>query len=167
MLVVISVCYTAPIPDAEQPYMVDRWVLESAQLMNQYRDKSEPFCLDSRLLKAAKAHAEYIVKNSDYDHIETEGKPGFTGTGVLARAKAQGFNRGVSENINKGCADDFKCTVNAWVNSKGHLKNIQKTGYTRFGIAKVPDPNDKYNTIWVMMTGKSDGDSSNVCYKTA
>jgi uncharacterized protein YkwD len=51
-----------------------------------------PVRADERVTAAARAHAEYLARNRAGGHDETPGQPGFTGTQVLERLTAQGYN---------------------------------------------------------------------------
>ena len=134
--------------------VVDHWVFTMAKWENRQRPANERFCVDASLVLASQDQAAYLAKNGKYEHVQTPGKPGFTGVSLLDRAKVYGFHGGVTENLMRGCGNNLACVVSAWVKSPGHLKNIRTPGYTRFGAARAVNPSDPSKPIWVMMTGK-------------
>ena len=112
-------------------------------LVNLHRKANglDPLAMESSLRKAARGHSEDMVARSYFCHSYTpsgcdEYKPGDPESTPDGRAKAQGYNGRVGENI----AADSSSGVSAqsmftqWKNSPGHNANMLGTDYYVFGM---------------------------------
>lgn len=114
--------------------------------MNLYRDwlGLEPMTIDPALQAAAEAHAEYYRLNyGDPNlsgmglHMETPGKPGFTGADMQDRAEAQGYEGWVNENV--GLSGSMLASLDWFMDTINHRLPIIDPRYTEVGLATVND----------------------------
>lgn len=104
---------------------------------------------------AAQAHANYYRLNiGDPDlagmglHREKPGNPGFTGEDLLARARAQGYEGSVNENI--GLTGSLSASVNAFLGTVNHRLPLLDPRYQHIGFGTV---NEGTVRIEVLMVG--------------
>ncbi len=113
--------------------------------------------LSSPLGQAAQKHAENMARKNYFSHTS------LNGSSVGDRVKAQGYQYSyVGENIAAGKTTSAK-TIQQWMNSSGHRKNILKRDYTEIGFGYAYNEKSKYKHYWVQVFGKSrdsDEDSS-------
>ncbi len=117
-------------------------IAEMLRTNTEYRATLRRQIYSASLTRAAKSHADYMAKTSDFAHRGDNGTPG-------TRAAKAGYDGEVSENIGRGYAsveDVFK----AWRNSKSHWESIQ-ADYKEvgFGFAVARDG----TTFWVVLYG--------------
>ena len=107
-----------------------------------------PVRRDARLATAAQGHAEDLLRRDYYEHRSPEG-----GT-PADRARAAGFERPslVAENIAKGLFTPAE-TVERWMDSAGHRKNIlrRRVTATGFGVAVGPGEGECFDVLWVQL----------------
>lgn len=118
---------TAP-QSVEKPSVSGLSVNGILQLVNYERNVAglESLSFDGTLNEMAAIRAQEIVEKWDHERPD--------GTKVSALAAEYGFRyRLLGENLAKGFSTSEK-TVNAWMNSEGHRKNIMGA-YSRTGIA--------------------------------
>ena len=105
------------------------------ELHNQARSQSGvgQLCLDSRLVRAARLHAQDMIANDYFSHYSLDGRdPG-------DRISAQGYNwRTYGENIAMGSSgySTPQSTFDGWMNSAGHRSNILSSSFTELGIGE-------------------------------
>ena len=104
------------------------------QLHNQKRkDRGlKPFCVHPKLLKAARAHSEDMIKRDYFSH-NTKGR----NEGPCERVKRYGYRfRLCAENIAWGQrnAGDPGNIMQDWMKSDGHRKNILKGKLRQVGV---------------------------------
>ena len=94
----------------------------------------KPLCVDPTLTKAARAHSNEMIVKDYFAHAS------FNGTFLGERLDRSGYSwRTVGENIARGAGpssmpdDRFK----AWMESKGHRKNILNDDFREVGIGSV------------------------------
>ncbi len=114
-----------------------------------------PLIRHPALEAAAQAHAEYYRLNSgDPDlagmglHREKPGNPGFTGEDMLARARAQGYEGSVNENI--GLTGSLSASVDAFLGTVNHRLPLLDPRYQHIGFGTV---NKDTVRIEVLMVG--------------
>lgn len=146
ILIVIAIVspLTAPIPTVAQEGQNE---LDLAlERMNLYRSwlGLEPMHIDPALQAAAEAHAEYYRLNyGDPNlsgmglHYETPGNPGFTGETMLDRARAQGYEGWVNENV--GLSGSMLWSLDWFMGTINHRLPILDPRYTEVGLAIVND----------------------------
>ncbi|MHB1007130.1 MAG: CAP domain-containing protein [Chloroflexota bacterium] len=116
---------TAPATGSTQQIALD--------LVNAYRAQAgaRPLTLSDALNRATGSHASYYVQNYGDPalaglglHKETPGKPGFTGTDILARAFAAGYTDffGVDENV--GLVGDARKMIDWAMGTVSHRWNL-------------------------------------------
>lgn len=126
------------------------------ELINQQRNSNglSSLSFDSSLAVIARGHSQDMAKNNYFSHINLQGQ------NAIARGNQQGYpcrkdygsyyTYGISENIfdthhdttyNGITVNDFESievmaqkTVNGWMNSPGHRKNILTSTFDREGI---------------------------------
>ena len=106
-----------------------------------------PVRRDARLDQAAQGHAEDQLRRSYYEHRSPEG-----GT-AASRARAAGVRSSlVAENIAKGLFTPAE-TVDRWMDSSGHRKNIllRRATATGLGVAVGPGEEECFDVLWVQL----------------
>ncbi|MGV8949672.1 MAG: CAP domain-containing protein [Cypionkella sp.] len=112
-----------------------------------------PLRSDPRLTAAAEGHAKAMAVQNFFSH---DGKNGST---PARRIKAQGYRyRVMAENIAAGNASPER-TMDQWIHSAGHLRNLLNCRYSDTGIALViqaddqPLPGQRYalKSYWVQV----------------
>ncbi|MHB1134801.1 MAG: CAP domain-containing protein [Chloroflexota bacterium] len=132
-------------PPATAPGTPQQAALE---LVNHYRALAgaAPLTLDPRVQQAAQAHANYYVLNYGDPklagmglHVETPGKPGFTGASMGDRAKAAGYT-GYSMDENFGLVGDAKRMIEWCMDTVNHRWNMihPSAVHLGYGIASKP-----------------------------
>ncbi len=123
---------------------------EALEAVNRLRGEHgrEPVRRDRRLEAAAQGHAEDLLRRSYYDHRSPQG-----GT-PASRTRAAGFAPPgvVAENIAKGLFTPGE-TVDRWMNSPGHRKNIllRRVTATGLGVAVGPGELECFDVLWVQL----------------
>ncbi len=108
-----------------------------------------PVVFDLPLLKAARWHSYYNLKNG-LGHIETPGRPGFTGRTPSERVRRAGAaGTGASENATAGMNDPWICHSGFVMDvglgpggmqpERGHRRNILDRQWRIVGVGAVPD----------------------------
>ncbi len=98
---------------------------------------------EDRLAMAAATHAQDMIRKGFFGHTLSNGST------IGNRARQQSYGPCViSENIAKG-HPDLKQVLRAWMNSRGHRRNILHADVVDFGLVRGGD------NIWVMMLGRS------------
>ncbi len=140
------------------------------KLVNEERTKKQLSNLsyDNVLESIAQAHSNDMANNTYLEHINSRGedaiargrKAGYScekDYGVVGTTRTQ--SSGIGENLAltplgdvQGCGSVFdadaiaRCTVQGWMNSEEHRKNILTAIYDREGIGIVRNKNDFYIT---------------------
>ena len=115
------------------------------ELVNKERNARglKSLTLDPTLTKAANIRAKEIV--TLFSHTRPNNTICFT---VL---KEVGYSyMACGENIAGGYSTSSK-TVEEWMNSPGHRRNILSAGFSRLGVGYVYIPNSEYGYYWVQM----------------
>lgn len=87
-----------------------------------------PFCVDSRLTRAAREHSRDMIERDYFSHY-TKGK----GWDPGKRLDREGYDwRTYGENIGSNSAPDRM--FRAWMDSSGHRRNILDKGFREIGI---------------------------------
>ncbi|MDE6706909.1 MAG: hypothetical protein K2K06_02590 [Oscillospiraceae bacterium] len=98
------------------------------------------------LNELACVRAEEISRPDCFSHDRPDGSGCFS----LLKAEKSAFKYATSgENIAAGRADPVS-TVEQWMNSDGHRKNILNDKYTHIGIGYYYSPDAEYNYYWSM-----------------
>ena len=133
----------APLADLDR---VRRLALAEVNVVRQERGLA-PLQAESRLDRAAQAHAEDMLRRAYYDHVSPEGdSPG-------KRVRAAGYPRPrtVTENIAKGPFAPAE-VVQRWMNSSGHRRNILRRSATEMGLGVAFGENaNGFETVWVQV----------------
>lgn len=96
-----------------------------------------PLRMDARLKAAAAVHAQAMARQDFFSHR------GKDGSNFGQRIRAQGYRyRAAAENIAAGHAE-ATATMQQWLNSPGHRKNLLNCRYTATGIAMAFQANDR------------------------
>ena len=123
---------------------------EAHERVNRLRRENglAPVRRDPRLAAAAQGHAEDLLGRGYYEHRSPEGDT------PASRARAAGFERPqqVSENIAKGLFTPAE-TVDRWMDSSGHRRNIlrRRATATGLGVAVGPGETECYDVLWVQL----------------
>jgi uncharacterized protein YkwD len=99
---------------------------------------------DTRLARAARAHAADMDRRNYFEHIS----PG--GASFDDRVSARGYRWStVGENIAAGQTTP-RAVVRAWIRSKGHCQNIMSRAYTEIGVGTATGGPSPYGgPTWV------------------
>lgn len=136
----------APLPDISQ---VEAAIVE---MTNAYRVEQRLGAVapSPALTAAARAYAQYLARTNAFAH-DADGRS------HSDRVSAQGYEYcEVSENLarsvdSRGFAarDLARTTVEGWLNSPGHRRNIEAASVTETGVAvaQVPDQHPKYVAV--------------------
>ncbi len=110
-----------------------------------------PLTIDSRLAAAARAHAADMATRDYFSHN------GPDGSGFQQRITRAGYRwRVVAENLAAGLASP-EATVDSWMTSPGHRKNLLNPAFRHAGIGHVfrqPDTGAvRYGHYWTLTLG--------------
>ena len=117
---------------------------EARQIVNELRSENgvRAIAYSPRLERAAQRHATDMARGNFFSHT------GRNGSSVGDRARAAGYKWCyVAENIAQG-QTSLTSAMNAWVNSRGHRRNIMNRKAREFAVAKAP------GNFWVMVLAK-------------
>jgi len=92
---------------------------------------------DSKLTALASEHSADMARRDSLDH-----------DGFMTSRGPRGAR---AENVAYGCKDS-PCTIQQWVNSSGHRRNMLIPGLTRYGLASAVSPSGK--TYWTLLVGE-------------
>ncbi|BCJ54698.1 hypothetical protein Asp14428_61730 [Actinoplanes sp. NBRC 14428] len=90
--------------------------------------------VNAALLWAARGHSKYMATTGNFSHT------GARNSTFIARAKAAGYSAPRSENIAWGYRSARE-TVNAWLKSPGHRRNLLDCGAKTFAVGVVYSAN--------------------------
>lgn len=136
----------AELPDIPQ---VEAAIIE---MTNSYRaeQKLAPVAPSPALTAAARAYAAYLARTNTFAH-DADGRQ------LSDRVAQSGYQFcEVSENLARSvdsrgfvARDLARTTVEGWINSPGHRRNIEATAVTETGVAvaRVPDQHPKYVAV--------------------
>ena len=99
-------------------------------------DPKPALILSNCLCRTAQKYAEYMQKEDFFSHT------GKDGSSPWKRAEKEGCSAD-AENLAKNSSNNTKVTLNQWLDSEGHCKNIMGF-HTKIGIGNAGD-------IWVQM----------------
>jgi uncharacterized protein YkwD len=119
---------TPPEVDLDKDEMVMR-------LLAAHNDRRGRFnlILNERLVEAAQAHAEWMARNRDLDHVDGVGR------GVADRVRQTGYRAVmVGENVSCGQATVDRVMA-SWLASPGHRDNIVNAAYVHAGFGVQAD----------------------------
>lgn len=98
---------------------------------NKYMPPVNSLSWNDRLENAAFAHAYDMYRKDFFSH------KGSNGSSISARIKRAGYDWGAAgENISWGY-DSFEDTMEGWIDSPGHCRNMMSSDFTEMGAAKV------------------------------
>jgi uncharacterized protein YkwD len=104
-----------------------------------------PLMMDANLQCAARMHSLDMDDRDFFDHTNPDGD------GPDARMEAAGYDgRGWGENIAAG-NDTAEDTMDQWMNSSGHCRNIMADNYTLIGVGY--HPGGEYGHLWTQTFG--------------
>lgn len=104
-----------------------------------------PLQADTRLLQAALQHASDMSTHNFFSHT------GSDGSDVAERVTARDFIwRAVGENIAAG-QDTLDVTLQGWLESPGHCRNLMNPAYTHMGIACTSSPQSEHGEYWTQV----------------
>jgi len=110
--------------------------------------------LSSQLGQAAQNHAEDMANNNYFSH------DGLNGSTAGDRIRVTGYSyRAWGENISVWRATPSE-TIQGWMNSEGHRKNILGSNFTEIGFGYAYSQSSDYGHYWVQVFGKSNSGST-------
>ena len=111
----------------------DPEVATFVKLMNAHRRSLglSPLAWDRRAAAVAQEHSRDMFERDYFSHTSPNGRT------MRDRLEAGGVKYSqAGENIAWG-QETGRAVLTAWLRSPGHRKNIERSGYTRHGVAKV------------------------------
>lgn len=130
-----------------------RFDAQLLQLTNEQRRRAglQPLRLSSKLGQAAQSHAGDMAKNNIFSHT------GSNGSTMVDRIKSVGYSYStIGENIAAGESNP-QATIQQWMNSPGHRRNILNPSFTEIGFGYTAAPNTQYRHYWVQVFGSPGG----------
>ncbi|MCK5728962.1 MAG: CAP domain-containing protein [Methylococcales bacterium] len=124
---------------------------ELLQLVNKERREAglSELTLSSPLNQAAQHHADDMSSNNYFSHT------GLDSSQMSDRASAKGYRyRRIGENIAAGQSTATE-TMQGWIKSAGHRKNILNPHYKEVGFGYSYSSNSCYRHYWVQVFGVS------------
>ncbi|WP_288426050.1 CAP domain-containing protein [uncultured Spirosoma sp.] len=104
--------------------------------------------LNTQLNTASDAHAVDMATNNYFSHTGRDGSQPWD------RMTRAGYNwRAAGENIAAGYTT-VRATVDGWLKSPGHCKNIMSANFTEVGVGYGYNANSTYKHYWVTDFGK-------------
>lgn len=128
----------------------NQYEIELLRLTNIQRQKIglSPLQMSSQLNKAARIHAQDLVKYQFVSHR------GSDGSNPSDRAKKSGYpSTYIGENIALGRLNPRE-TIKGWMNNPQHRSNILNAKYTDSGLAYINAPETQYHHYWVQVFGQ-------------
>jgi len=92
---------------------------------------------DGTLIALASEHSADMARRDSLDH-----------DGFMTHRGPRGAR---AENVAYGCKDPA-CTIQQWVNSSGHRKNMLIPSVTRYGLASATSASGR--TYWTLLVGE-------------
>lgn len=97
------------------------------------------------LAETAQVHSLDMASHNFFNHT------GSDGSSISDRVTRTGYDwRTVGENIAAG-RNRASQTVNDWLESSGHCRNIMSDAYTQFAVSCVVDSDSDYGTYWTQV----------------
>jgi uncharacterized protein YkwD len=131
--------------EAEIVVIVNRYRAEGANCGGQEMPPAGPLTMDPNLQCAARVHTMDMAERDFFDHDNPDGD------GPDDRMEAAGYDgRGWGENIAAGNSTAEE-TMEQWMDSPGHCRNIMNDGYTLIGVGYYPG--GEYDHLWTQTFG--------------
>lgn len=131
------------VPESDSGFTNSSYEIELFEAINSYRIENglPGLLLEKRISAQAKKHNEHMISKKEICHH-------FFGARYKALSKSTGA-KAASENVAFGY-NSAGAVVKAWVNSKGHRKNMEGN-FPFIGISAMQDGNDRfyYTAIFV------------------
>ena len=125
--------------------IVNRYRAEGANCGGQEMPPAGPLSMDPNLQCAARVHTMDMAERDFFDHDNPDGD------GPDDRMEAAGYDgRGWGENIAAGNSTAEE-TMEQWMDSPGHCRNIMNDGYTLIGVGYYPG--GEYDHLWTQTFG--------------
>lgn len=107
-----------------------------------------PLVWHNKLFDAAAGHSADMALNNYFSHIGQDGRT------FSQRLTAAGYvGSATAENIAAG-QHTVTETMQVWIASEGHCKNIMNATYTEVALACVSSDSSAYGTYWTMNLGR-------------
>lgn len=108
------------------------------------------------LEQSAQAHADYLVKNGESSHYQSEKKSKFTGTKPVDRAMRAGYSsRNMSENISTQTKNAQK-SLDGLFSAIYHRFGFLSTTIDELGIGVTQNPDNPQESAFVYVMGNSE-----------
>lgn len=131
--------------EAEIVVIVNRYRAEGANCGGEEMPPAGPLTMDPNLQCAARIHTLDMAERNFFDHDNPDGD------GPDDRMEAAGYDgRGWGENIAAGNSTAEE-TMEQWMDSPGHCRNIMNDGYTLIGVGYYPG--GEYDHLWTQTFG--------------
>ncbi|MSU60627.1 MAG: CAP domain-containing protein [Candidatus Staskawiczbacteria bacterium] len=126
-----------------QVILVKEKVLAETNIQRYNNNMLPPLVENAKLIAAAQAKAEDMLKNEYFEHISPSG----VNSGQLVRSFGYEYMT-MGENLIRGNFSGEKELVQLWMASPGHRANILNTRFTEIGVA-VAKGTYKGQTVWI------------------
>jgi len=115
------------------------------EITNAYREMlgRRRLALNEKVILAARKHSKWMADSGVFSHFST--LPGLRTP--FERMKAEGYERGVSENIAMGTGPEGAHA--GWTHSAGHHRNILMAGHSEIGVGNI-------GSLWTQNYGVGD-----------
>lgn len=131
--------------EAEIVVIVNRYRAEGANCGGDEMPPAGPLTMDPNLQCAARMHTMDMAERNFFDHDNPDGD------GPDDRMEAAGYDgRGWGENIAAGNSTAEE-TMEQWMDSPGHCRNIMNDGFTLIGVGYYPG--GEYDHLWTQTFG--------------
>lgn len=102
-----------------------------------------------QLFNAAKSHSRDMASNDFLNHL------GSDDSNVSARVSNQNYQwNTVAENISGG-TDTPEQTLESWMNSPGHCRNLMNPRYNQIGMSCAVNVHSEYGIYWTIVLADS------------
>ena len=99
---------------------------------------------DAQLERAAREQAQLMAKAGRMEHTAVRGQD------FVTRIRRAGIDGAAAENIARGRYELDRLFL-AWMNSRGHRRNMLDPRFTRFGLASAGEGADRY---WALVLAR-------------
>lgn len=113
---------------------------------------AEPLTFDCKLWAIARSHSEDMATNEYFSHTSPDGE-------TMSQRAVRGGTTTHGENIARGY-NDPKVTLQQWLNSYGHCKNIMNPDFKYFAVGYHFGSRYKYGFAWTQNFRYNDGGHS-------
>ncbi|MEW5851348.1 MAG: CAP domain-containing protein [Myxococcota bacterium] len=121
---------------------------QGATCGGQAYDAVDPLTMHPALQAAARGHSKDMADNDYFDHTSQDGRSPFD------RTAEAGYNGGFTQGENIAAGNDTAAaTVEQWMSSPGHCRNIMNGAFRHLGVGYAYGPSSTYGHYWTQNFG--------------